>query len=45
MRRDPARTVLRLAASFAVMMVLMFGIMYFMLIRPQQQQRKKLEGS
>lgn len=27
-----------------VMMALMFGIMYFMLIRPQQQERKKLEA-
>ncbi len=29
--------------STVVMMALMFGIMYFMLIRPQQQERKKLE--
>lgn len=29
--------------SFPVMMLLMFGVMYFMLIRPQQQERKKLE--
>ena len=29
--------------SPVVMMALMFGIMYFMLIRPQQQERKKLE--
>ncbi len=30
--------------STVVMMALMFGIMYFMLIRPQQQERKKLEA-
>lgn len=30
-------------ASFPLMMGLMFGILYFMVIRPQQQERKKLE--
>ena len=29
--------------SFPVMMALMFGILYFMVIRPQSQERKKLE--
>ena len=29
--------------SFPVMMALMFGILYFMVIRPQGQERKKLE--
>lgn len=29
--------------SFPLMMALMFGILYFMVIRPQNQERKKLE--
>lgn len=29
--------------SFPVMMALMFGILYFMVIRPQNQERKKLQ--
>ena len=29
--------------SFPVMMALMFAILYFMVIRPQSQERKKLE--
>ncbi len=29
--------------SFPVMMALMFGILYFMVIRPQSNERKKLE--
>ena len=29
--------------SFPLMMALMFGILYFMVIRPQSQERKKLE--
>jgi preprotein translocase subunit YajC len=29
--------------SFPIMMALMFGIMYFMLIRPQNADRKKLQ--
>ncbi len=29
--------------SFPIMMALMFGIMYFMLIRPQNVERKKLQ--
>lgn len=31
------------AMSFPLMMALMFGILYFMVIRPQSQERKKLE--
>lgn len=31
------------AMSFPLMMALMFGILYFMVIRPQSQDRKKLE--
>jgi preprotein translocase subunit YajC len=29
--------------SFPVMMAIMFGILYFMVIRPQSQERKKLQ--
>ena len=29
--------------SFPVMMAIMFGILYFMVIRPQAQERKKLQ--
>ncbi|MEQ1834599.1 MAG: preprotein translocase subunit YajC [Candidatus Eisenbacteria bacterium] len=29
--------------SFPIMMALMFGIMYFMVIRPQNAERKKLQ--
>lgn len=29
--------------SFPVMMALMFGVLYFMVIRPQNQERKKLQ--
>ena len=31
------------SAQFLIMMVLIFGVMYFLMIRPQQKKQKELE--